>query len=114
MRDFCQFFLVTVMCLVVIAGCGLPAMPPREPITFDYVPETEAAPGSADVTFVVVGTQLAKPDQQTATQATLNVQAPLFDDFSQKRLFSFSHSLWYFVPYNFDWKFFFLSFRQSF
>ena len=82
MRDFCQFFLAAMTCFVVIAGCGLPAMPPREPISFDYTPETEAAPGSADVTFVVVGAQLAKPAQQTAAQGLFNVQTPLFDDFA--------------------------------
>ena len=83
MRGFCQFFLTTVIC-VVIAGCtaALPAMPPREPITFDYAPTTEAAPGSAEVTFVVVGAQLAKPTQQTAVQTVYNVQVPLFDDFA--------------------------------
>lgn len=82
MRNFCQFFLAAMTCFVVIVGCGLPAMPPREPISFDYTPETEAAPGSADVTFVVVGAQLAKPAQQTAAQGLFNVQTPLFDDFA--------------------------------
>ncbi len=83
MRYFCQFFLAAMTCFVVIAGCGgLPAMPPREPISFDYTPEAEAAPGSADVTFVVVGAQLAKPAQQTAAQGLFNVQTPLFDDFA--------------------------------
>ena len=65
-----------------MAGCGLPAMPPREPISFDYAPEIEAAPGSADVTFVVVGAQLAKPTQQSPAPALLNVQTPLLDDFA--------------------------------
>ena len=83
MRHFWQFFLAAVICLFVFAGCGgLPAMPPREPITFDYAPTTEAAAGSAEVTFVVVGTQLAKPTQQTAVQTLYNVQASLFDDFA--------------------------------
>ena len=82
MRNSWQFFLVAITCFVVIAGCGLPPMPPREPISFDYAPETEAAPGSADVTFVVVGAQLAKPAQQTAAQVLFNVQTPLFDDFA--------------------------------
>ena len=82
MQDFCQFFLASVICLVVFAGCALPPMPPREPIAFDYAPTTEAAPGSAGVTFVVVGTQLAKPAQQNTVQTLLNVQAPLFDDFA--------------------------------
>ena len=82
MRDFCQFFLTVVICLAVFAGCGLPAMPPREPITFDYAPTAEAAPGSAEVTFVVVGAQLAKPAQQNPAQALFNLQVPLFDDFA--------------------------------
>ena len=84
MRHFWQFFLVAVIC-VIFAGCGgsfLPAMPPREPITFDYAPTTEAAPGSAEVTFVVIGTQLAKPIQQNAAQAPFNVQSSLLDDFA--------------------------------
>ena len=82
MRDFWKFFLATVICLVVIAGCGLPAMPPREPITFDYAPTAEAAPGSAEVAIVVVGAQVAKPAQQNPAQALFNVQVPLFDDFA--------------------------------
>lgn len=82
MRDFCQFFLTVMICLAVFAGCGLPAMPPREPITFDYAPTAEAAAGSAEVTFVVVGAQLAKPAQQSPAQALFNVQVPLFDDFA--------------------------------
>ena len=83
MKDFWQIFLAAVICLVVFTSCArLPAMPPREPITFDYTPTTEAAPGSADVTFVVVGAQLAKPAQQTAAQVLFNVQTPLFDDFA--------------------------------
>lgn len=82
MRDFWQFFLTTVICIVVMAGCALAPMPQREPITFDYAPITEAVPGSAKVTFVVVGTQLAKPAQQNAALALSNVQVPLFDDFA--------------------------------
>ena len=82
MRDFWQFFLAAVMCLVVFAGCGLPAMPQREPITFDYAPTAEAAAGSAEVTFVIVGAQLAKPAQQNTVQTLMNVQVPLFDDFA--------------------------------
>ena len=82
MQHFWQFSLSAVICFVVMAGCGLPAMPPREPITFDYAPTTEAAPGSAEVTFVVVGAQLAKPAQQNAALTLFNVQVPLFDDFA--------------------------------
>ena len=82
MKDFWQFFLATMICFVVMAGCGLPAMPPREPIAFDYAPTTEAAPGSAEVTFVVVGAQVAKPAQQNAAQVPFNVQVSLFDNFA--------------------------------
>ncbi len=79
MRYFLPFFI----CVVAFAGCGsLPAMPPREPITFDYAPTTEASAGSAEVTFVIVGTQLAKPAQQNTVQTLTNVQVPLFDDFA--------------------------------
>ncbi|MDE0086522.1 MAG: hypothetical protein OXU23_12465 [Candidatus Poribacteria bacterium] len=82
MRNLCQFFLSAVICLVVFAGCGLPAMPLREPIAFDYTPQTEAAPGSANVTFVVVGAKLAKPAQVNPAHALFSVQVPLFDDFA--------------------------------
>ena len=83
MRNFCQLFLAAVICLVVFTGCAsLPAMPPRQPITFDYAPQTEAAPGSANVTFVVVGAKLAKPAQQNPAHALFPLQVPLFDDFA--------------------------------
>jgi hypothetical protein len=82
MRNFWQFFLAAVICLVAFAGCGLPAMPQREPITFDYTPTAEASAGSAEVTFVIVGAQLAKPVQQNTVQTLMNVQVPLFDDFA--------------------------------
>ncbi len=83
MQDFCQFFLTltVVICFAVFAGCGLPAMPSREPITFDYAPTAEAAAGSAEVTFIIVGAQLAKPVQQNSGQAS-QVQSPLFNDFA--------------------------------
>ena len=93
MQDFWKFLLTTVICLVVIAGCGLPSVPPRESIAFDYVPTTEASPGSADVTFVVVGAQLAKPAQQNAAQALSNVQVSLFDDFANTMTNDFMEAL---------------------
>ena len=73
--------VVAVIC-IVIAGCGLPAEPLREPITFDYTPSSEAAPGSANVTFAIVGAQLVKPPQQGVTQSLLQVPVPLFEDFA--------------------------------
>ena len=80
---FFSIFLVAVICLIVLAGCGgLPAMPSREPIMFDYAPTAEAGAGSAEVTFVIIGAQVAKPAQQNVVAQALHVQAPLFDDFA--------------------------------
>ena len=55
-----QFGIVAVACMM-IAGCvaTLPE-PPRAIITFDYTP-SEATPGSAGVTFAVVGAQIETP-----------------------------------------------------
>ena len=76
-----QLSIAFVIC-IVIAGCGLPAEPLREPITFDYTPSSEAAPGSANVTFAVIGTQLVKPTQQGGAQSLFQVPVPLFEDFA--------------------------------
>ncbi len=48
---------IVVVCLITASCAGRYAQPPRETITFDYVPTTEAAPGSADVTFAIVGAE---------------------------------------------------------
>lgn len=56
MRYFGHFSIVAIVCLISI-GCAPMTQPPRETFTFDYAPETEAPPGSADVTFALVGTQ---------------------------------------------------------
>lgn len=56
MRYFSHFSIAAIACLISI-GCAPITQPPRETITFDYAPETEAPPGSADVTFAIVGTQ---------------------------------------------------------
>ena len=56
MRNFCPFFILIVICLIS-TGCAPIAQPPRDTITFDYTPTTEALPGSADVNFAIVGTQ---------------------------------------------------------
>ena len=76
-----QLSVVAVIC-IVIGGCGLPAKPLRESITFDYTPSKEAAPGSANVTFAVVGTQPVTPTQQGVTQSLFQVPVPLFEDFA--------------------------------
>ena len=56
MRYFWQFSIVAIACLISM-GCAPITQPPRETITFDYAPETEAPPGSANVTFAIVGVQ---------------------------------------------------------
>lgn len=60
MRYLFQFCIV--VCLIT-TGCatGRFAQPPRDTSTFDYVPTTEAAPGSADVTFAIVGAEFIAP-----------------------------------------------------
>ena len=57
MKHFWQCSIVAVMCLILTGCAGRYAQPPRDTVTFDYVPATEAPPGSADVTFAVVGTK---------------------------------------------------------
>lgn len=53
--------LFVVVCLITM-GCGARfAQLPRDTITFDYVPTTEAAPGSADITFAIVGAEFVSP-----------------------------------------------------
>ena len=57
-----QFGIVAVVC-IMIAGCApinTEPEPPRAIITFDYTPR-EATPGSADVTFAIVGAQIDTP-----------------------------------------------------
>ena len=74
-----------LMCVfILLLGCASrTAGPSREVIVFQYTPVSEAASGSADVTFAVVGTQLAKPVQPGQMQLPTN-QAPvkLFADFA--------------------------------
>ena len=68
---------IVVLICIVIAGCGasMPAEPLREVLTFSYTPKQEAAPGSGNVTFAVVGTQLGTPARQV--QAPFQVPVPL-------------------------------------
>ena len=59
MRYLCQFCIV--VCLITTGCSARLAQPPRDTISFDYVPATEAAPGSADVTFAIVGSEFVTP-----------------------------------------------------
>ena len=55
-----QLSIVAVVCMMV-AGCApIEPEPPRAILTFDYKPR-EAAPGSADVIFAVVGARIDTP-----------------------------------------------------
>lgn len=76
-----QLSIAAVICIVIV-GCGPPAKPLRETITFDYTPSAEAAPGSADVTFAVVGARFVTPTQQGVTQSLLQGPMPLFENFA--------------------------------
>lgn len=73
--------VVTVIC-IAIAGCGVPAEPLREVITYSYTPTEEAAPGSANVTFAVVGAQLVDQAQQVQGMPLPQTPVPLFEDFA--------------------------------
>ena len=73
--------VVAVIC-IVIAGCGVPVEPLREVITYSYTPTEEAAPGSADVTFAVVGAQLVDQAQQVQGLPISQTPVPLFEDFA--------------------------------
>lgn len=68
MRYFWQFSIVAVVCFIITGCAGRYAQPPRDTITFDYVPSAEAPPGSADVAFAIVGAKFVAPivHQQTA------------------------------------------------
>ena len=78
-----QSGVVALICSF-IAGCtSMPAAPLREVITFSYTPQKEAAPGSANVTFAVVGAQLVTQDQQVQAPGSLfQAPVPLFEDFA--------------------------------
>ena len=60
MRDLFQFCIV-VVCLVTTGCSARFAQPPRDTMVFDYVPTTETVPGSADVTFAIVGAEFVAP-----------------------------------------------------
>lgn len=46
---------IVIICVIIMAGCASKYHPRTTP-TFDYTPESEAPPGSAGVTFAVIGT----------------------------------------------------------
>ncbi len=75
--------IVAAICVLLLIGCaGGAAKIQRETIVFQYTPKTEAASGSADVTFAVVGSQLAKPVQPGQMQVPNQVHAKIFVDFA--------------------------------
>ena len=75
--------IIAVICIFVLMGCAAGTSKiPRETIVFQYTPESEAASGSANVTFAVVGTQLAKSVQPGQEQLPSQVPVPLFVDFA--------------------------------
>lgn len=80
MRYFWQFSIVAIACLISI-GCAPITQPPRETITFDYTPTTEAPPGSADVSFAIVGTQFVvtsnNPQNMSPQQSILLPSDPM-------------------------------------
>ena len=49
--------IIVVVCFISIGCASSIVQPPRETVTFDYAPKTEASPGSADVNFGLVGVQ---------------------------------------------------------
>ncbi len=56
-----QFCILALSCCIVMIGCGVtPSIPivERETIIFEYAPNETVVPGSADVTFAVVDTQV--------------------------------------------------------
>lgn len=99
MRYFWHFSIVAIACLISI-GCAPITQPPRETITFDYVPTVEAPPGSADVTFAIVGTQFVAPIfhqtgslQQGATLPLAVPPPPLFEELVSNMTKDFSEVL---------------------
>ena len=62
MRYLSQFLILAIVCLIT-TGCATArfAQPPRDTITFDYVPRAEAVAGSADITFAIVGVEFVVP-----------------------------------------------------
>ena len=55
-----RFGIITAVCIMMVGCAPIEPEPPRAIITFDYNPRA-ATPGSADVTFAVVGAQIETP-----------------------------------------------------
>ena len=73
----------SLICAFILMGCATGTSgPSREAIVFQYTPQSEAASGSADVTFAVVGTQLAKSVEQGQMQLPNQKSVKLFTDFA--------------------------------
>lgn len=99
MRYFCLFSIIAIVCFVSI-GCAPITQSPRETITFDYVPTTEAPPGSAAVTFAIVGAQFVAPTfqqtgslQQGIALSSAAPPPPLFEEFVSNMTKDFSEVL---------------------
>lgn len=74
-----QFCILALSCWIIMIGCGVtPSIPlvEREIIVFEYVPTEMAVPGSADVTFAVVDTQV------NIGNSTAGTGGSLFNDFA--------------------------------
>ena len=71
------------MCVFILMGCAAKtAGPSRETIVFQYTPQSEASSGSANVTFAVVGTQLAKLVEPGQMQLPNQKPVKLLADFA--------------------------------
>ena len=74
-----QFCILALSCCIVMIGCGVaPSIPlvERETIVFEYAPTEMAVPGSANVTFAVVDTQV------NIGNSTAGTGGSLFNDFA--------------------------------
>lgn len=73
--------IIAAISVCLLMGCAAgTSQIQRETIVFQYTPKTEAASGSANVTFAVVGTQLAKPVQPGQMQLPNQAPVKLFAD----------------------------------
>ena len=75
--------VVTVTC-IVLAGCAVPVepKPPRAIITFDYSPP-ETMPGSANLTFAVVGAEIVGGRRGTPIPLFKTFASNMTKDFSE-------------------------------
>lgn len=85
----CNFVcMLALSTCVVMIGCGVtPSMPivERETIVFEYAPNEVAVPGSADVTFAVIDTQvnIGGSDGSTETPFFIDFASSLTKDFME-------------------------------